>query len=146
MSKSAKGTLDKPGKKVDQKSELNKAILDQGWSMFFQMLAYKQDWNGGMVLKVAPHHASQQCPACHHSSAQNRLTQADFVCTECGYTANADDVGAIKVRTRGHMALASPELACEVNGAVMPSAAGTSGKQRCKTAPSKTGITVSLGR
>jgi putative transposase len=125
---------------------LNKAILDQGWSMFFQMLAYKQDWNGGMVLKVAPHHTSQQCPACHHSSAQNRLTQADFVCTECGYTANADDVGAINIRTRGHMALASRELACEVNGAVMPSAAGTSGKQRCKTAPSKTGITASLGR
>jgi putative transposase len=145
MSKSEKGTLDKPGKKVDQKSELNKAILDQGWSMFFQMLAYKQDWNGGMVLKVAPHHTSQQCPACHLSSAQNRLTQADFVCTECGYTANADDVGAIKARTRGHMALTSRELACEVNGAVMPSAAGTSGKQRCKTVPSKTGITVSLG-
>jgi len=28
----------------------------------------------------------------------------------------------------------------------MPSAAGTGGKQRCKTAPGKTGITVSLGR
>ena len=61
MSKSAKGTVDKPGKKMDQQSGLNKAILDQGWSMFFQMLAYKQDWNGSMVLKVAPHHTSQQC-------------------------------------------------------------------------------------
>jgi len=146
MSKSAIGTLDKPGKKVAQKSGLNKAILDQGWSMFFQMLEYKQDWNGGMVLKVPPHHTSQKCPACHHTSVQNRLTQADFVCTKCGFTANADDVGSINVRTRGHMALASRELACEVNGAVMPSAAGTSGKQRCKTAPGKTGITVSLGR
>ena len=146
MSKSAKGTLDKPGKKVAQKSGLNKAILDQGWSMFFQMLEYKQDWNGGMVLKVPPHHTSQQCPACHHTSTQNRLTQAEFVCTECGFTANADDVGSINVRTRGHMALASRGIACEVNGAVMPSAAGTSGKQRCKTAPGKTGITVSLGR
>ena len=94
--------LDKPGKKVDQKSVLNKAIADQGWSMFFQMLAYKQDWSCGMVLKVAPHHTSQQCTACHHNSAQNRLTQANFVCTQCGCTTNADNVGSINIRTRGH--------------------------------------------
>jgi IS605 OrfB family transposase len=129
MSKSAKGSIDKPGKKVAQKSGLNKSILDQGWSMFFQMLDYKQDWNGGMVLKVPAHHTSQECPACHHVSANNRLTQAEFVCIECGFMANADDVGAINVLTRGHMALASRGLACEVNGAVMPSAAGTGGKQ-----------------
>ena len=110
MSQSAKGTLDKLGKKVDQKSGFNKAIVAQGWSMFFQMLAYKQDWHGGMVLKVAPHHTSQQCPVCHHSPAQNRLTQADVVCTECGYTANADEVGSINIRTRGHIALASRAL------------------------------------
>ena len=102
--------LDKPGKKVDQKPGLNKAIVGQGWSMFLQMLAYKQDWHGGMVLKVAPHHTSQQCPACHHTSAQNRLTQADVACTQCGYTANADEVGAINIRTREPLALASRAL------------------------------------
>ena len=80
----------------------------------------------GMVLKIAPHHTRQQCPTCHHTSAQNRLTQADFVCIECEYTANADDVGSINVRSRGHIALASRELACEVNGAVLPPAAVSS--------------------
>jgi putative transposase len=88
-------------KNVKQKSGLNKSILDQGWGMFFDMLTYKQDWNGGMVIKVPPHHTSQKCPSCHHVAKENRLTQAEFVCVECGYKNNADVVGAINVLTRG---------------------------------------------
>jgi putative transposase len=95
MSKSAKL------KNVKQKSGLNKSILDQGWGMFFDMLTYKQDWNGGMVIKVPPQHTSQKCPSCHHIAKENRLTQADFICVECGYKNNADVVGAINVLTRG---------------------------------------------
>jgi putative transposase len=88
-------------KNVSQKSGLNKSILDQGWGMFFDMLAYKQDWNGGMVIKVPPHYTSQECPRCHHIATANRLTQAEFVCVECNYTNHADVVGAINVLTRG---------------------------------------------
>ena len=123
MSKSAKGNSEQHGKRVSQKSGLNKSILDQGWGMFFEMLNYKQDWNGGMVIKVPPQHTSQTCPCCNHVAKENRLTQADFVCVECGYSNNADLVGALNILARGHRV-----LACEVNGAVMPSAAGT-GKQ-----------------
>lgn len=92
--------------------------------MFFQMLEYKQAWNGGMVLKVPAHHTSQTCPCCQHVAKGNRLTQADFVCVECGYSNNADIVGAINVLAGGHHV-----LACEVSGAVMPPAAGTSDKR-----------------
>lgn len=120
MSKSSKGNSEKHGKRVAQKSGLNRSILDQGWGMFFDMLEYKQNWNGGVVLKVPAHHTSQTCPCCNHVAKENRLTQADFVCIECGYSNNADLVGAINVLARGHRV-----LACEVNGAVMPSAAGT---------------------
>ena len=120
MSKSSKGNSEKHGKRVAQKSGLNRSILDQGWGMFFNMLEYKQDWNGGIVVKVPAHHTSQTCPCCNHVAKENRLTQADFVCIECGYSNNADLVGAINVLARGHRV-----LACEVNGAVMPSAAGT---------------------
>ncbi len=88
-------------KNVKQKSGLNKSILDQGWGMFFDMLTYKQDWNGGRVIKVPPQHTSQKCPSCHHVAKENRLTQAEFVCVECGYKNNADVVGAINVLTRG---------------------------------------------
>lgn len=130
MSKSAKGTVERPGNHVPQKSGLNRSILDQGWGMFFGMLAYKQDWLGGMLLKVPPQGTSQECPPCGHKSPDNRLAQASFVCVACGFEENADLVGAMNVKSRGHRL-----LACEVNGAVMPSAAGTGGKQRCKPAP-----------
>ena len=101
MSKSSKGNSEKQGKRVRQKSGLNKAILDQGWGLFFEMLTYKQDWSGGIVIKVPPHHTSQTCPRCRHIAKANRLTQADFVCVECGYQNNADVVGAMNILTRG---------------------------------------------
>ena len=47
MSRSAAGTLDVPGRKVAQKSGLNRAILDQGWAEFRRQLGYKLEWNGG---------------------------------------------------------------------------------------------------
>jgi putative transposase len=120
MSKSAAGTIEAPGRKVSAKSGLNKAILDQGWGEFRLQLEYKQAWRGGEVIAVPPRNTSRTCPACGHVSADNRQTQAEFKCVECGYENNADVVGAINVLRAGHA-----RLACEVNDAVMSSAAGT---------------------
>lgn len=109
MSKSAAGSIEKSGRKVRQKSGLNKSILDQGWGEFRRQLEYKQAWLGGEVLAVPPHNTSRACPACSHVSAENRLTQAKFECVECGYENNADVVGAINVLERGHRLLACGE-------------------------------------
>lgn len=111
MSKSAKGTQEAPGKNVKAKSGLNKAILDQGWSMFADMLEYKQAWQGGEVIYVSPHHTSQTCPKCGHVSADNRISQSEFACTECRYNDNADIVGAKNILARGHRVLACGETA-----------------------------------
>jgi len=105
MSASAKGTLAEPSRKVAQKSGLNKAVLDQGWGMFDEFLDYKLQWNGGELLEVPPHHTSQTSPACGHVSADNRQTQAKFECVECGYSNNADVVGAINVLNKGRKKL-----------------------------------------
>jgi len=109
MTKNSKGTADNPGKKVAQKSGLNRSILDQGWGEFRRQLEYKQAWRGGILLAVPPHHTSQTCPCCKHASKENRLTQAEFVCVECGFSENADIVGAINVLARGHVLLAGNE-------------------------------------
>ena len=106
MSKSSKGNSEKHGKKLAQKSGLNRSILDQGWSMFATMLEYKQDWHGGAVLRVPAHHTSQACPCCGHVAKENRLTQAEFVCVDCGFSENADLVGAMNVLAKGHALLA----------------------------------------
>jgi len=113
MSKAAKGSTDKPGKMVKQKSGLNKAILDQGWFEFRRQLAYKLDWNGGMLLAVPPHNTSRTCPCCGHVSKDNRTTQAKFACVSCGYENHADVVGAINVLERGYRL-----LACQASDAV----------------------------
>lgn len=106
MTKSAKGTIETPGKNVKQKSGLNKAILDQGWGIFVNQLEYKQAWRGGMVIKLPAKHSSQECPACHHISSDNRQSQALFSCVRCGFTDNADIVAAINMAERGHRFLA----------------------------------------
>ena len=97
MSKSAKGTVEKPGKMVKQKSGLNRAILDQAWYEFRRQLEYKLRWRGGQLILVSPQYTSQCCPACCHTAKANRTTQALFACVQCGYSNNADVVGAMNV-------------------------------------------------
>ncbi len=110
MSRSSKGTIEQPGKKVSQKSGLNRAILDQGWGEFRRQLNYKMAWCGGVLLCVPPQHTSQTCPWCGHVSRENRQTQASFLCVDCGYKNHADVVAAINVLARGHRVLACGEM------------------------------------
>ena len=109
MSRCSKGTSEQHGKRVGQKSGLNRAILDQGWAEFRRQLEYKTQWAGGMLLAVPAHHTSQTCPCCGHAAPANRRTQAQFLCVACGHIANADVVGAINVLERGRRLLACGE-------------------------------------
>ena len=105
MSKSASGSMEKKGKNVKAKSGLNKSILDQGWSMALTMLEYKQQWQGGLLIKVNPRYTSQTCFECKHVAKENRRTQAKFECVECGYIANADVNAARNILAAGHAVL-----------------------------------------
>ncbi|AOK55334.1 cytosine methyltransferase [Burkholderia stagnalis] len=131
MSRSAAGTTENPGKHVRAKSGLNKAILDQGWFEFRRQLDYKLAWNGGWLIAVPPRNTSRTCPCCGHVSGDNRQTQDQFECVECGFEENADVVGAMNVLRAGHA-----RCACEVSGESIPPAAGThrsdSGAARCR--------------
>ncbi|QRN41592.1 MAG: transposase [Neisseriaceae bacterium] len=120
MSKSAKGDMTHPGKRVKQKSGLNRSILDQSWYEFRRQLDYKLLWRGGHLVAVNPKNTSRTCPKYGHISAQNRQTQSNFECVACGYKLNADEVGAINILRAGRA-----RLACEVNDAVRSSATGT---------------------
>jgi putative transposase len=106
MTKSASATAEKPGRRVRQKSGLNKAILDQGWGEFRRQLEYKAAWRGGWFVAVDPRNTSRTCPCCGHISADNRRTQALFACIKCGHEANADHVGALNVLAAGRAAIA----------------------------------------
>ena len=53
ISKSTKGTAEKHGKMVKQKSGLNRAILDQSWFEFKRQLEYKSAWLGGFFAQCS---------------------------------------------------------------------------------------------
>ena len=106
MTKSAKGSLLNPGKNVKAKSGLNRSILSEGWGQFFKMLEYKQKKRGHIFLQINPKNTSRTCPKCGHVSKDNRRTQAHFCCTNCGYTANADENAAGNILRAGLARLA----------------------------------------
>ena len=105
MSKSASRTPENQGKNVKAKSGLNKSILDQGWSMLVGMLEYKQQWRGGLLVKVDPKYTSQTCSSCGHVAKENRLTQANFSCVECSFGENADINASRNILAVGHTVL-----------------------------------------
>jgi putative transposase len=110
MSKSANGTIEKPGRNVRAKAGLNRSILDQGWFEFRRQLEYKQVWLGGEVISVPARNTSRKCNVCGHTTADNRTSQAIFKCTACGHEANADVNAACNILAAGHAVLACGEI------------------------------------
>lgn len=90
MTKSAKGTIEKPGKMVKQKAGLNRVILDKSLGNLSNLLTYKQKWSGGQIGKVPPLNTSLTCHECDYCSKKNRRNQAEFACESCGHETNAD--------------------------------------------------------
>ena len=105
MTASAKGTIEEPGRRVKQKSGLNKAMLRFSPHQLVSSLEWALLKHGGYMTKVNPAYTSQTCPSCGHCEKENRPTQAEFKCRQCGYANNADVVGAINVLNRGGQSL-----------------------------------------
>lgn len=150
MVRSAKGTVENPGKHVRQKSGLNRAILAKGWGALVTQLEHKARYNGSQIVKINPAYTSQTCNACGHVARENRESQAVFRCVSCGHQANAD-VNAAKnilaaglaVTGRGDLGNSrsakrqSPELRPKQirasRGDLVPSGAGESQTEGAKT-------------
>ena len=116
MTRSARGTAAEPGRMVSQKAGLNREILDRGWGMLGEMIAYKAAWAGKRMIKVPAHHTSQTCISCGHISPENRKTQDLFCCTNCGHTAHADVHAAQEIRRRGIEVLIAEGLSVSACG------------------------------
>jgi putative transposase len=87
------------------KAGLNRSILDAGWGVFLTILAHKAESAGRTVIAVDPRNTSRTCPSCGQVAKENRITQAEFQCTACGFAAHADHVGALNVLSRAGPAL-----------------------------------------
>jgi putative transposase len=101
MTKSAKGTVEKPGRNVRQKAGLNRAILARGWGGLVLKLEHAARYYGATIVKVNPAYTSQTCHACKHVAKESRESQAVFRCVACGHQDNADVNAAKNIRERG---------------------------------------------
>jgi len=107
MARSAKGTIDEPGKQVSQKAGLNRSILDAAWGRFTDMIAYKAEEAGRKVVFVDPKNTSLTCFECKHVSKENRKSQSDFLCVSCGHLDHADVNAAKNILERARLGLAA---------------------------------------
>ena len=101
-------------KKVAQKSGLNRSILDASPFELHRQLEYKTQWQGGLLVPVPPQNTSRKCPECGQVSAENRKSQAKFVCVECQFSAHADFVAAVNIREAGLASLACSQPSSDV--------------------------------
>ncbi|MBU2598737.1 MAG: transposase, partial [Actinobacteria bacterium] len=106
MTKSIRGTIENPGKNVKAKSGLNRAILDQGWSMFKDFLSYKMYWYGGDLILINPKNTSIKCSICSHIAKENRESLIKFQCVKCKHTENADLNASKNILAEGHSVIA----------------------------------------
>lgn len=74
--------------------------LDISFYKFKTMLEYKCTQTGTILAKVPPRYTSQTCIRCGNVDAANRKSQPHFECSVCGYTNNADVVGAKNILTK----------------------------------------------
>jgi putative transposase len=98
MIRSAKGTVDAPGRNVKAKAGLNRGIRRSGWGLLVRRL---EDKAPGRVERVDPAFTSQRCSACGLVDPESRESQAVFRCTACNFKLNAD-VNAARNIAAGH--------------------------------------------
>jgi putative transposase len=101
MVRTAKGTVETPGRMVQAKAGLNRSIHDAGWGQLLRFIVYKAEGAGRQTIAVPAAHTSQRCASCGHTAQENRPSQAVFCCQACGHTAHADINAAINIHRAG---------------------------------------------
>ncbi|MGW2044922.1 RNA-guided endonuclease TnpB family protein [Streptomyces sp. NPDC001858] len=116
MTRSAKGTVEQPGKNVAQKAGLNRGILAQGWGLLRQRTGHKAPGRGEDVPAL---YTSLRCSACGWIDKNSRKSQAEFVCSSCGFTCNADTNAAANVAA-GQGGIPRPRRTAGAGGTTPP--------------------------
>ncbi len=99
MSASAKGTVEKPGRRVRQKAGLNRGILDAAWGEFLGLLEYKLQARGGGLIRVDARGTSQECSGCG-VRVPKALSEREHHCPHCGLRLHRDHNAALNIYRR----------------------------------------------
>jgi putative transposase len=82
--------------------------MSWAFSQMRQFIAYKADAAGIPLILVEARNTSRTCPECGHCAKENRRSQSEFLCVQCGFQANADFVGATNVCRKGRESTGRP--------------------------------------
>jgi len=113
---------------------LNRAISDQGWYMFTQMLAYKANLAGKHVTRIsqwAP--SSKTCSNCGYKIDKMTLDVRNWTCAECNQEHDRDTNAALNIKFWG--------LLNTKHGLFNPDTDGTSGINACGDTSAEHGCT-----
>jgi putative transposase len=103
MTRSAKGSIQRPGRNVRLKAGLNRGILANGWGRLVDRLEQKAP---GRVERLPAAYTSQRCSACGHVAAESRQSQTAYRCVACAWTGNADYNAARNIAAAGQVVAA----------------------------------------
>jgi putative transposase len=107
MTRSARGTRDRPGSHVAQKRGLNREISRQGWGLLVARLKHKAR---GPLEFVPAAYTPQRCSQCGHVARENRKSQAVFQCGACDAGPCNADVNAARDIAAGRAVTARGDL------------------------------------
>lgn len=107
MTRSARGTIEQPGRHVGQKRGLSRGISRSGWGVLAARLQHKAY---GRVEQIPAAFTSQRCSACGHVAAGNRKSQAVFDCESCTTGPCNADVNAARNIAAGRAVTARGDL------------------------------------
>ena len=99
MTRSARGTVEEPGKGVARKSQFNREILVQRWGQMQTQLAYKAEWAGRQLIAVPADYITQTCSRCGQRNP-GPYEQRMYTCRHCGYEIDQDETAAINILRR----------------------------------------------
>jgi IS605 OrfB family transposase len=84
-----------------QRSKQQKRAIHQwSFSRLRDLLIYKAEAHGCMVVGVDPRHTSQRCSRSGHVHRSNRRSQSRFKCRKCGFELNADLNGSRNIAVK----------------------------------------------
>ncbi|WP_428342923.1 RNA-guided endonuclease InsQ/TnpB family protein [Mycobacterium sp.] len=105
------------------KAGLNKGIYANCWGVIAQRLNHKMSASGTKLVFVPAAYSSLECRNCGHSVKENRKSQTEFRCVQCGHEDHADIQAANTILARATApALTSGPEATPVTAGVLAQA------------------------
>ncbi|MBI4155602.1 IS200/IS605 family element transposase accessory protein TnpB [Candidatus Woesearchaeota archaeon] len=81
------------------KRHLSKSINDASWNKLRQLLTYKAENAGKLLIKVNPYGTTQRCSNCN-SLVKKELGDREHKCSNCGLDISRDYNSALKIKNK----------------------------------------------